>query len=543
MLNSANPNNITQQSLFRLLNLIDKNPASATYGCLDRNFWHLRYKDFPSATAQMSALSLLLFSTRTANPQEKIAYIELSKAAIQYLVKIQNSDGSWDEWYPNERGWAGPTGYLALALYLIYEQKILPAETQELVHETFLKAVTFLCHRDEGDFLGNHYALSLTVLSLAHQLTQKKNFSEAFNKYWHEFLNKTSEEGWTYEYDGLDIGYQYGTLNFFADLYRVTKNSSILEYAKKSFRFLHQIMTPDGKIPSNLGSRQTTHMYFWGLHFWSQHIQEAKEIFDVVLPSYHQALAPHDQEDHYLHYRLADYLRFEGEFTSFAQSQKSLLMPYQKSQNPTITHHKDAGIIQIQSGHFFLLINSKKGGSFRVYRGQELIGINNGYILKESQTTLLSSSFVLENEILLQQDSVVIKGHCLNVFNKQFTPLKFTLFRFANLLCSNAKIAYAFKLIIRHLMITPPKKQKSSYTRRIEWNEQGITVHDTISCDQTSHLFWGGDFHVRYVPQGHYSSPQEIRFRPHFFDVRGKSKFSIKQTYTLQTEEAPICVG
>src|SRR3972149_6662368 len=44
----------------RTLCLLDRHPFHATYGCFDRNFWHYRTADFPSAMYQEAVLPLAL---------------------------------------------------------------------------------------------------------------------------------------------------------------------------------------------------------------------------------------------------------------------------------------------------------------------------------------------------------------------------------------------------------------------------------------------------------------------------------------------------
>ena len=115
----------------RLLSLEDRNPLSPTYGCSNREYWLCRSTDFPSAIAQFGIHALAL-AWRYDMPgniyyqQEKIR--QWTVAGIEYWMKIQKRDGSFDEFYPNERGWAGPTGFLLYAMIdsyrLLGEEKI-----------------------------------------------------------------------------------------------------------------------------------------------------------------------------------------------------------------------------------------------------------------------------------------------------------------------------------------------------------------------------------------------------------------------------------
>ena len=48
------------QYIPKLLQLLDKNRLSSTYGCFDRAFWHYRTSDFPSGMYQEAVLPLAL---------------------------------------------------------------------------------------------------------------------------------------------------------------------------------------------------------------------------------------------------------------------------------------------------------------------------------------------------------------------------------------------------------------------------------------------------------------------------------------------------
>ena len=102
----------------RLLSSQDRNPFSPSYGSFNREFWHTRTKCFPDSIAQFGTLSLaLIFAHKFPGGEEYYQNKEIKKwtlAGIINWMKIQHADGSYDEFYPNERGWAGPTGFLLM---------------------------------------------------------------------------------------------------------------------------------------------------------------------------------------------------------------------------------------------------------------------------------------------------------------------------------------------------------------------------------------------------------------------------------------------
>ncbi len=97
----------------RILSQIDRDPDSPTYGCCDRNFWHYKIRDFPSAILQQAGfgLALLYKFKNSQNPYYNKPQIkEIAFATVRFWSKIQHRDGSFDEYWPNEHGFP-PTAF------------------------------------------------------------------------------------------------------------------------------------------------------------------------------------------------------------------------------------------------------------------------------------------------------------------------------------------------------------------------------------------------------------------------------------------------
>ena len=105
----------------RLLGAIDRNPYRATYGCLDRQFWHYRTSSFPSEMYQEGVLPLALVAT-TRLPgnrwygQPRVR--ELAVAALRFAARSSHRDGSCDDYYPFERALGAAAFSLAAAFRL-----------------------------------------------------------------------------------------------------------------------------------------------------------------------------------------------------------------------------------------------------------------------------------------------------------------------------------------------------------------------------------------------------------------------------------------
>ena len=89
-----------------LVQLVDKNQYSPTYGCFDREYWHYRTLDFPCGMSQEFALpfALLYKNKFSNNPYYNLERMrEIAVAGIRFAMKSSHSDGTCDDYFPFER--------------------------------------------------------------------------------------------------------------------------------------------------------------------------------------------------------------------------------------------------------------------------------------------------------------------------------------------------------------------------------------------------------------------------------------------------------
>src|SRR5215207_9670848 len=237
----------------RLLSLQDRNPYSPTYGSFSRLYWLDKSLDFPDAMAQFAvqALSLAYSIDAPGNPyfhQPKI--LEWIIAGLDYWASIQHADGSFDEFYPYERGWVGPTGftlYAAMEAYQIVRESI-PPETEARVVAAISRAAHFVAAGEaEEDRLANHHALACLAVWQAWELLGDPGLRTGFDRLWQTFLTyRNASEGWWLEYDGADPGYLSATVSFLAKLYQRRPSAKILGYAEQAIEFASHFAYPDG---------------------------------------------------------------------------------------------------------------------------------------------------------------------------------------------------------------------------------------------------------------------------------------------------------
>src|SRR5262245_22921033 len=228
----------------RLLSLQDRNEFSPTYGCFHRDYWLFKTSDFPDAVRQFGVQSLALVYKHDfpSNPYKGQAKVrDWTIAGMDYWASIQHEDGAFDEFYPAERGWVGPTAFTTFtmveALQLIGDE--VPIPVKERVLSAIRNAARFIAKGEsEEDHLANHHAMACVAVWKAYSLLGDADLKEGYDRLWKGFLTyHNSEEGWSREYDGVDPGYLSATVSFFGKIYQVNPDPAILKVLKESVEF------------------------------------------------------------------------------------------------------------------------------------------------------------------------------------------------------------------------------------------------------------------------------------------------------------------
>ena len=129
----------------RLLGLLNRNISSSSYGSFDREYWHYNTVDFSCARKQEAVLTLtLLYSikhekNRYYQNREILGYI---RAALMFWTGIQNKNGSFNEWYPNENSFV----VTSFSTYAVSESLLLIKD--ELPENEYRKIINALMKAD-----------------------------------------------------------------------------------------------------------------------------------------------------------------------------------------------------------------------------------------------------------------------------------------------------------------------------------------------------------------------------------------------------------
>ncbi|MBN2328788.1 MAG: hypothetical protein JXR73_16735 [Candidatus Omnitrophica bacterium] len=538
----------------RLLSSQDRNRFSPTFGCMNREYWLCRATDFPSSIAQFGVHALsLIYAHRMP---DNIYYrhpkvLEWALAGMEYWTKIQHRDGSFDEFYPNERGWAGPTGFLLYVMcdsYRKLEDEI-PETLKNTLKKSMHKAARFLAKTDEAGVLANHHAMAILPLVETYDLLDEKDLLPAIQQKLDLFFGYCHEEGWCLEYDGADPGYLSATVSFIAKTRKRYEDERFLPFLKKWVEFSSYFVYPNGHYAGTAGSRQTLHFYPHGYELLSKEIPLAAYVADRMLEGLRDgALVPPEiQGERYYVYRIPELL-----LSYIDYGERPTTPPPLPCEGPPFRRYfPGARILAQKTDEFYIVVNAAKGGVVKLFELPDgVLKVNNcGVIGQLSNGTTFTSQWIdEEHEVQETPDSLTVRGRCHKIPTKIFTPWKFILFRLIMLLFGgHERLAYHLKGLIRNLLMTGKKPLPIRFERCIRLLKDGIEVSTQIWLEQSveaAGLQIGDEFPARYVPQSRYFQPQELDVRGRLLSPKELEKLNrtrslrIKERYAYNNAES-----
>lgn len=238
---------------------MDRCSESITYGCLDRSFWHYKaVTDFPGATWQQAVFGLALLYKHPfpgnifCGSPLLLRWIE---AALLWSGRIQNRDGSWSEWYHNERSFCATAYTTWTAARAVAElDGDLSRETRRSVLDALVRGGEWLCRHDNPN-LGNQMAASLAALSALCRLTGEERFHRGRDEKKRWLVASQHSEGWLPEYGGADVGYSFVALDSLSDACRTFPDEDLREAARRLAGWLSPLVHSDGAAGGSVGSR------------------------------------------------------------------------------------------------------------------------------------------------------------------------------------------------------------------------------------------------------------------------------------------------
>ena len=508
----------------RILGNMDRNPFSPTYGCCHRDFWLDKTTDFPDAVRQFGIQALAIvykhkFKGNIYYNKKKI--LDWVIAGLDFWSSIQHKDGSFDEFYPNERGWVGPTAFTTFTsietLNLIKDDvtKKFYDKIKEKIH---LSSKFISKGESEEDHLANHHAMACLAVWKAYKLIGDEKLYDGYKKLWKGFLSyHNSKEGWSVEYDGIDPGYLSATISFLGKIYQDNKDPEILEVCRKSIETCSYFVYPNGFYAGSIGSRNTLHFYTHGFEIFSKDIPIASSIKTKMLSalSNDKLVPPEIMSDRYMFYRVPELLQ---SFIDYYEAKNELpKLPYELD---VFYKYIDKARIWIKSSHNrYIIANLAKGGVIKIFdkNSGKLIFNDCGLIGELTNKKQITTQWIdPKNFIKVSDDSFDIKGKFNYVpSNKYFNIYKFIIFRLILILIGwNSNWAHRLKGFIRKILMLGLRPADLIFELNLKCSDDKIIIKKRIKKLSKKlklvRMISGGEFFVRYVPQSRYFQSQEL---------------------------------
>lgn len=364
--------NYVRANAQRILDSQDVDPLSPSFGCLHAAYWRDKTSEFPDSRFQEGAavLALLLHPRLRGGDGPAPEALRLGLVGgLRAWLRQQHPDGSFDEWYKGEHGFAATAfGTVAFGLSLHLLGDAMDPESRSLVQRALLGSARWLARHDDL-VKTNHQAAGAAALALAGRLLEEPAFLRAARAKHESVVRAQTGEGWFPEVGGADLGYTFLLVDSLM-LYRLaTGDDSAVEAAARAYAFAAGFLRPDLSLSTEAGLCGNGYVSRLGTLLLADRSPEAARVLHELLTRSAGAtgLAPY----------LSDDLRFFrwGSLPLAAwvllcerQERGALPSPPEvQAPSPSWTTFPRAGLMIRRTPHWTVELFPASGGLVRVY--------------------------------------------------------------------------------------------------------------------------------------------------------------------------------
>lgn len=407
----------------RILELVDRNRLSPTYGCFDRSYWHYRTSDFPSGMAQEAVLPLALAYT-LEHPENRFYHEErlreLVEAGIEFARRSSHRDGSCDDYFPFERA----AGASAFSLYACTEAALILGLSRPEWTPFFKKRAKYLAdegYRESG-VLSNHKALIILALYNVFLLTGDPSIKKQAEEKLDHLLTLQTQEGWFPEYGGCDPGYLTFTIDFLAKYHEKSKDPRVMEPLRQAVQFCSCFMHPDGSFGGEYGSRNTFHFLPHGFEICAREVPEARQTADRFLESLKAERRSYAEDDRIFCHYVYNYLQAYLDYALRPE-------PNPAPGTDSFRVFGEAGLVVKRAGRNYAVISTVKGGVAKIFKEGRLLWCDSGLVGRSKEGIKFTSQVTGAFKTTTEGNKITIEGLCHETHNLLFSPFLFILFR------------------------------------------------------------------------------------------------------------------
>jgi len=467
-----------------ILSHLDRDPYSPTAGSFDRLYWGWKLKDYPDATLQRLIYPLVnYFYLHDDSLFREEALHMWIQDAFEFMSRIQHTDGSFDQAFPQEHS-HGATAFLlydSVCSFALIRDK-LAAGQKGAILRTIKKMADYLVILDEQHgFISNHLAGAAAGLQKLYSLTQEEKYKSRARYYVNKILSKQSHEGWYLEYGGADPGYQTLAIYYLAHYYEATQDLDVLNSLKAACEFTSYFVHPDGSFGGEYGGRNTEVFYPGGFALLHHEIPLAGAILDVMVGNIEDGttvnlnsvdlgnLAP--LINNYL-----DVVMYGP--CNFDQATDSI--PFRRDK--FVKEFREAGLVIHNGARHYAVIGLSKGGVVKEYDKEKKAQILDdcGYIGKLQNGKMISTQNHYDHSGLCTSEFTEVHAPFYEIRRTIPDPLKFLALRIFNLTVGRIRpVRELVKKLLVKALLSNTKKAGFTLIRRIEFSDP-VRIVDRI---------------------------------------------------------------
>jgi hypothetical protein len=504
----------------RLFGLLDRDPASRTYGCFDRPYWAWKFVDFPGSRFQEGVcVAAYLATTRfDGNPHfEAEPVVRWIAQAIRFWTGLQHSDGSFDEAYPNERSLAATAFtafYVSEALGFLGDR--LDAETRARARDTLARAGGWLERNDESHgFLSNHLAAAAAALTRIARVTGDDRFDRRSRYFVARILSHQSPEGWYDEYGGADPGYQSHGTFYLARIWQLGRDAELAESLRRANAFFARFLHPDGSLGGEYTSRNTQTYYPAAFEMLRPIDPAAGWIADVQLTAVESGAAAGLRGiDAQNYFPCLNNLVFAA--LAAPEGGAPRLAPARPEPTP-FAWFPSAGLGRVERPGYVAFFGTSQGGVLKVFdrRRGALLASDAGYLGRTTGGATVSTQYFDRARETVATDRTVETESRLQTSSRPvMTPWRFLGFRVFTLTVGRwPAVGRWLKKLLVHVLIYRRRAIPVRLKRTIVFEDFAVRIRDRFEGDPAglASLERVDSFGTIHMGSARYFVPHELR--------------------------------
>lgn len=507
-----------QAQIPRVLTQLDRDPDSPTFGCFDRNYWHYKIRDFPSAILQQGLFTLEAIRTSNEGLEADAEVIQKwCVAAVNALARQIDRQGSVDEYYPFERSYPAAAFSLYAICRVLWDwQTTAPALMKAVELAPLQRLVNHLAGRRETQAV-NQQVAGLAGLALAAQLDGLSVPEPALAQLATQLFDSQGSEGWFNEYGGPDFGYLTVTLDTLADYYEATGDRRALAASDRGIEFLAKLVGADGRLPTTLNSRNTDYVVPYGLVRAAARNPLAtwlvETLFQSLGDSSHPTWATDDR--YHAHYIFASVIR--------SLPHLEAMLPAQAPTPKAELWLPDCGfwIYWSPDRRWTAYVGAHKGGLVRIHRLGQPPLIETGWRIHQGHHLWTSHWWSSDWQVQKDTQQISIQGPCQKAAFHLPTPVKHGILRLLAWIFHDKLIP----LLKQQMIFRAGSAKVPGFERRVQIDDYAVVIQDRITALPGAIARPSPRQNLRHVASADSFSPEE--WQPSLLG---------SQSYPLETE-------